>query len=118
VLRLHASAQRLGLLRVALGRLLVTTARVALRNDPARLWQHVTERLAGRPKDAFARTATALVLIPAAGGRVDDEPLAAVLAAAGAGPGQARHRHRRRSRLASARRARRPKTCYGVGVAP
>lgn len=83
VRRLRASAQRLGLLRVARGRLLVTKAGAALRNDPVGLWEHVAERLAGRPKAAFARTATALVLVAAAGGRVDDEQLAAVLTSAG-----------------------------------
>jgi hypothetical protein len=83
VRRLRASAQRLGLLRVARGRLLVTKAGAGLRDDPTRLWQHVAERLAGQPKDAFARTSTALVLLSAAGGRVDDEQLAAVLTSAG-----------------------------------
>ena len=83
VRRLRASAQRLGLLRVTRGRLLVTKAGAALRDDPGRLWRHVAERLAGRPKDAFARTATALLLLAAAAGRVDDDQLAAVLTAAG-----------------------------------
>jgi hypothetical protein len=83
VRRLRASAQRLGLLRVARGRLLVTKAGAGLRNDPTRLWQHVAERLTGRSKDAFAATATALVLVSAAGGRVDPEQLAAVLTSAG-----------------------------------
>jgi len=68
---------------VARGRLLLTKAGAALREDPVRLWQHVAERLAGRPKDSCTRTATALVLVAAAGGRVDDEQLAAVLTAAG-----------------------------------
>ncbi|MDP9435479.1 MAG: plasmid pRiA4b ORF-3 family protein [Actinomycetota bacterium] len=54
VRRLRASAQRLGLLRVARGQMLVTKAGAGLRADPTRLWQHVAERLAGRPKDAFA----------------------------------------------------------------
>jgi hypothetical protein len=83
VLRLRASAQRLGLLRVARGRLLVTKAGAGLRDDPTGLWRHVAERLAGRPKDAFGRTATALLLVAAAAGRVDEEQLAAVLTAAG-----------------------------------
>jgi hypothetical protein len=83
VRRLRASAQRLGLLRVTRGRLLVTKAGAALRDDPVRLWRHVAERLAGRPKDDFSRTATTLLLVAAAGGRIDDEQLAAVLTAAG-----------------------------------
>jgi hypothetical protein len=83
VRRLRASAQQLGLLRVARGRLLVTKAGAGLRNDPTRLWQHVAERLGGRPKDAFARTVTALVLLSAAAGRIDSEQLAAVLTSAG-----------------------------------
>ena len=53
-------------------------AGAALRDDPVRLWQHVAEQLAGRFKDALTRTATALVLVAAAGSRVDDEQLAAV----------------------------------------
>jgi hypothetical protein len=83
VRRLRASAQRLGLLRVHRGRLLVTKAGAALRNDPVLLWRHVTERLVGTPKDPFPRTATALLLLAAASGSVDDEQLAAVLTAAG-----------------------------------
>ena len=83
VRRLRASAQRLGLLRVARGRLLVTKAGAALRDDPARLWRHVAERLPGRPRDAFGRTATALWLVATAAGRVDDAGLATVLTAAG-----------------------------------
>ncbi len=47
---LRASAQRLGLLRVARGRLLVTKAGAALPEDPVRLWQHVAERLAADPR--------------------------------------------------------------------
>ena len=83
VRRLRASAQRLGLLRVNRGRLLVTKAGVGVRNDPVLLWRHVAERLVGKPKDAFARTATALVLVSAAAGRIDGEQLAAVMTAAG-----------------------------------
>lgn len=83
VLRLRASAQRLGLLRVTRGRLLVTKAGAALRDDPLGLWRHVATRLTGRPKDAFGVTATALLLLSVAGGRVDEEQLAAVLTAAG-----------------------------------
>jgi hypothetical protein len=83
VRRLRASAQRLGLLRVNQGRLFVTKAGAALRGDPAGLWQHLAERIVGKPKDPFTRTATALVLLAAAAGSVDDEQLAAVLTAAG-----------------------------------
>ncbi len=83
VRRLRSSAQRLGLLRVSHGRLFATKAGATLRNDPVRLWRHVAERLAARPQDAFARTATALVLVSAAAGRIDDEQLAAVMTAAG-----------------------------------
>ncbi len=83
VRRLRSSAQRLGLLRVSRGRLLATKAGGALREDPVLLWRHVAGRLAARPKDAFARTATALVLVSAAAGRVDGEQLAAVMTAAG-----------------------------------
>jgi hypothetical protein len=83
VRRLRSSAQRLGLLRVSRGRLLATKAGGALREDPVLLWRHVAGRLAARPKDAFARTATALVLVSAAAGRVDGEQLASVMTAAG-----------------------------------
>ena len=83
VRRLRTSAQRLGLLRVHRGRLLVTRAGTALRDDPVLLWRHVAERLVGTSKDAFARTATALLVLAAAGGRVDGDQLAAVLTAAG-----------------------------------
>jgi hypothetical protein len=83
VRRLRASAQRLGLLRVNRGRLLATKAGGALRHDPVLMWRHVAERLAARPKDAFARTATALVLVSAAAGRIDGEQLASVMTAAG-----------------------------------
>ena len=48
-----------------------------------RMWQHVAERLVARPKDPFTRTATALLLLAAAAGQVDDEQLAGVLTAAG-----------------------------------
>lgn len=84
VRRLRASAQRLGLLRVARGRLTVTKAGVGLRGDPERLWRHVAERLAAPPKDAFCRSATALVLLGvAAGGGGSLDQLADVLTAAG-----------------------------------
>ena len=43
---------------------------------------HVAERLVGRSKDPFARTATALLLVAAAAGHVDGDQLAAVLTAA------------------------------------
>ncbi len=83
VRRLRASAQRLGLLRVNRGRLFVTKAGAALRDDPTRMWQHLPERVVGKPKDPFTRTAAALLLLAAASGSVDDEQLAAVLTAAG-----------------------------------
>jgi hypothetical protein len=83
VRRLRASAQRLGLLRVNRRRLLATKTGAALRNDPVRLWRHIAERLVGKPKDAFARTATALLLVLAAAGRIDGDELAAVMTAAG-----------------------------------
>ncbi len=83
VRRLRASAQRLGLLRVNRGRLLVTKAGAAMRDDPTRLWQHLAERLVGQPKDPFTRAAAALLLLAAAAGSVDDGQLAAVLTAAG-----------------------------------
>ncbi len=83
VRRLRTSAQRLGLLRVNRGRLLVTNAGAALRDDPTRMWQHLAERLVGNPKDPFTRTAAALLLLAAASGSVDDEQLASVLTAAG-----------------------------------
>jgi hypothetical protein len=83
VRRLRASAQRLGLVRVSRGSLLVTKAGAALQGDPLRLWRHVADRLSARSKDAFARTATQLLLVAAAAGRVEDEQLAAVLTGAG-----------------------------------
>jgi hypothetical protein len=83
VRRLRASAQRLGLLRVHRGRLLVTKAGAALLDDPTRMWRHVAERLVGTPKDLFTGTASALLLLATAAGSVDDEQLAAVLIAAG-----------------------------------
>lgn len=83
VRRLRASAQRLGLLRVSRGTLLVTRAGAALRDDPVGLWRHVTQRLGVRPADRFARTSTALLLLAAAAGRVEDERLVSVLTEAG-----------------------------------
>ncbi len=47
------------------------------------MWQHLAERLLGKPKDPFTRTAAALLLLAAAAGSVDDEQLAVVLTAAG-----------------------------------
>jgi hypothetical protein len=67
----------------ARGRLLAPKSGAALGKDPARLWQHVAERLPRQAKDAFARTATALVFVSAVAGRIEDEQLAAVLTAAG-----------------------------------
>jgi hypothetical protein len=85
VRRLRASAQRTGLLRVSRGQLLVTKAGAALRDDPHGLFRHLAERLPGRPRDAFARTATPLVLVTVAAGRSHHEPLAQLLTAAGWG---------------------------------
>ncbi len=83
VRRLRMSAQKLGLLRVTRGRLAVTKAGAAVREDPVGLWRHVSERLAVPPKDAFERQACALLLLSVAAGRVDVEALAEVLGAAG-----------------------------------
>jgi len=83
VRRLRASAQRAGLLRISRGRLLPTKTGTALRDDPHRLFLHLAERLAGRPGDTFARTATALVLVAVAAGRSHDDPHAELLTAAG-----------------------------------
>jgi hypothetical protein len=66
VRRLRASAQRTGLLRVSRGLLLATKAGTALRDDPPGLFLHLADRLPGRPRDAFARTATPLVLVAVA----------------------------------------------------
>jgi hypothetical protein len=85
VRRLRASAQRTGLLRVSRGQLLVTKAGAALRDDPHELFRHLAERLPGRAYDAFARTATPLVLVAVAAGRSHREPLAELLGAAGWG---------------------------------
>lgn len=83
--RLRASAQRLGLLRVSRGQLLLTKTGTALRDDPHGLFRHLAERLAGKPRDGFARTATPLVLLAVAAGRSSREPLAELLTAAGWG---------------------------------
>lgn len=84
VQRLRSSAQRLGLLRVSKGRLLRTKAGLALVDDPVRLWRHVAQRAAGSPRDPFARTATALVLLSVAAGRSrTSAELGPVLGAAG-----------------------------------
>jgi hypothetical protein len=83
VRRLRASAQRTGLLRVSRGQLLVTKTGAALRDDPHGLFRHLAERLPGRPRDAFVRTATPLVLVAVAAGRSDHRPLAELLTAAG-----------------------------------
>jgi hypothetical protein len=74
VRRLRASAQRTGLLRVSRGQLLVTKTGTALRDDPHALFRHLAERLPGRPRDAFVRTATTLVLVAVAAGRSDHRP--------------------------------------------
>ena len=81
--RLRASAQRTGLLRVSRGTLLPTKTGTALRDDPHALFLHLAERLAGRTRDAFARTATPLVLLAVAAGRSYREPVAELLTAAG-----------------------------------
>jgi hypothetical protein len=85
VRRLRVSAQRTGLLRVSRGQLLGTKTGAALRDDPHGLFRHLAERLPGRPRDAFARTATPLVLVAVAAGRSHREPLAELLTAAGWG---------------------------------
>jgi hypothetical protein len=83
VRRLRASAQRTGLLRVSRGQLLATKTGAVLRDDPHGLFRHLAERLPGRPRDAFTRTATPLVLVAVAAGRSHREPLAELLTAAG-----------------------------------
>lgn len=83
VRRLRASAQRVGLLRVSRGQLLATKIGTALRDDPPALFRHLAERLAGRPRDGFARMATPLVLLSVAAGRSHREPVAKLLTAAG-----------------------------------
>jgi hypothetical protein len=85
VRRLRASAQRTGLLRAARGQLLLTKAGTALRDDPQALFLHLAERLPGRPRDAFARVATPMVLVALAAGRSHREPVADLLTAAGWG---------------------------------
>ncbi|HEU0101378.1 MAG TPA: plasmid pRiA4b ORF-3 family protein [Mycobacteriales bacterium] len=83
VRRLRASAQRAGLLRVSRGQLLATKAGAALRDDPHGLFLHLADRLAGRPRDEFARTVVPLVLVAVAAGRSDHRSLAEVLTSAG-----------------------------------
>ncbi|MCL3860797.1 plasmid pRiA4b ORF-3 family protein [Actinotalea sp. K2] len=61
VLLARQSAQRLGLLRIARGRLVATRAGLALVDDPVAMWRHITARLP-LERDGFARDA-ALVLI-------------------------------------------------------
>jgi hypothetical protein len=85
VRRLRASAQRTGLLRVSRGQLLATKTGTALQDDPHALFQHLAERLPGRSRDAFARTAIPLVLVAVAAGRSHHERLAELLTAAGWG---------------------------------
>lgn len=83
VRRLRASAQRTGLLRVSRGKLLPTKLGTALRDDPHGMFRHLAERLAGKPRDAFARTATPLVLVAVAAGSSHDGPVAELMSAAG-----------------------------------
>lgn len=83
VRRLRASAQRTGLLRVSRGRLLPTKLGTALRDDPHGMFRHLAERLIGKPKTAFARTATPLVLVAIAAGRDHRAPVAELMTAAG-----------------------------------
>ena len=83
VRRLRASAQRTGLLRVSRGQLLATKTGTALRDDPHGLFRHLAERLPGRPRDVFARTAIPLVLVAVAAGRSHRESVAELLTAAG-----------------------------------
>ena len=83
VRRLRASAQRAGLLRVSRGQLLATKAGTALRDDPPGLFLYLADRLYGRPRDAFARTAIPLVLVAVAAGHSDHRSLAQLLTAAG-----------------------------------
>jgi hypothetical protein len=85
VRQLRASAQRTGLLRISRGQLLPTKVGTALHDDPHGLFLHLAERLAGRPRDTFARTATALVLVTVAAGRNHRDRVAELLTAAGWG---------------------------------
>lgn len=85
VARLRSSAQRLGLMRVSRGQLLPTKVGTALADDPHGMFRHLAERLAGRPRDGFARTATPLVLLAVAAGRSHRGPVAELLTAAGWG---------------------------------
>ena len=91
VRRLRASAQRAGLVRASRGQLLPTKAGTALVDDPHGLFLHLAERLPGRARDAFARTAIPLVLVAVAAGRSHRAPVAELLTAAGwvAGGGRA-----------------------------
>ncbi len=82
---LRASAVRLGLLRVAKGRLSVTKAGQAGRQEPQLLWSHVVQRLGARRGSTVQRTAQVLALVTAAAGRRDHQLSASLLTAAGWG---------------------------------
>ena len=94
VRRLRATAQRLGLIRVLKGRLLLTRAGAAVRHDPLALFTYVADRAAGRPRSDIERLPTLLRLLElAAGGssgrgssRVAEILSAAGWRAAGGGP--------------------------------
>ena len=68
VRRLRATAQRLGLIRVLKGRLLLTRAGEALRDDPFALFAYVADRAVGKPRGDIQRLATMLRLLELAVG--------------------------------------------------
>jgi hypothetical protein len=85
VARLRSSAQRLGLLRLSRGQLLPTKVGTALADDPHGMFRHLAERLQGKPRNGFGRTAIPLVLLAVAAGRSHRGPVAELLTAAGWG---------------------------------
>ncbi|MDT0329436.1 hypothetical protein [Nocardiopsis lambiniae] len=71
VLNLRESAQRAGLLRKSKGRLLLTGAGRAVRDDPRALWDHLAGRMPPAPRAEVERWGCLLMFLLAAAGSRD-----------------------------------------------
>lgn len=83
VRELRASATRLGLIRLAKGRLSTTRAGQRLQSDPVGLWWHVASRLPDARSEADRHGGVLVLLLTAAGRPVTGELIAVGLAVLG-----------------------------------
>jgi hypothetical protein len=84
VLNLRESAQRMGLLRKHKGKLVLTAAGRAVREDPLGLWNHLAERMPPTPRAEVERVGClVMVLAVAAGSRDVSGEVAEVLTGLG-----------------------------------